>query len=247
MALLVAALLFPLTGLLAGIGPWRFDGDTPGSTLAAVKISVGLTGLALIFIVVLGTPAAWYLARLAGTTRTLWEAALLVSVLLPPLALGLLLALAFGPGTAVGAWLLRLGVATSNSAVSFVATQVYVGMGYYVLAARGAFESVPRELERTAGLLGATPWRVFWRITFPLARLGLAVAFSLAWVRALGEFGAVMVTSYFPAGMPVQLWVNLQDSGLPAVMPLLLVFLLTALPLPLLAHLLARHRERSGA
>ncbi len=247
MALLVAALLFPLTGLLAHVGPWQFDGETPGSTLAAVRISLGLTGLALAIVVVIGTPAAWYLARLAGSGRTLWEAALLVSVLLPPLALGILLALAFGPGAPVGAWLLRLGVPTSNSAIAFVTAQVYVAMGYYVLAARGAFESVPRELERTAGLLGATPWRVFWRITLPLSRLGLAVALSLAWVRALGEFGAVMVTSYFPAGMPVQLWINLQDSGLPAVMPLLLVFLLSALPLPLLAHLLARHRERSGA
>ena len=77
---------------------------------------------------------------------------------------------------------------------------------------------------------------VFCRVTFPLARLGLAAAVSLAWLRALGEFGAVAVTSYYPSGMPVQIWINLQDAGIPAVMPLLVIFLLTALPLPWLIH-----------
>ncbi len=44
----------------------------------------------------------------------------------------------------------------------------------------------------------------------------MAVALSIAWVRAFGEFGAVVVTAYYPSGMPVQLWVNLQSFGLPA-------------------------------
>ena len=58
----------------------------------------------------------------------------------------------------------------------------------------------------------------------------------------MGEFGAVIVTSYYPSGMPVQIWINLQDAGMPAVLPLLVVFLLTALPLPWLIHLLANAR-----
>ena len=92
------------------------------------------------------------------------------------------------------------------------------------------------------GEIGLRPWQVFRRVTFPLARLGFAAALSLAWVRALGEFGAVIVTAYYPSGMPVQIWINLQDAGMPAVMPLLVVFLLTALPLPWLIHLLAQGR-----
>src|SRR5260370_30596492 len=101
-------------------------------------------------------------------------------------------------------------------------------------------------LQNQAALLGVSPMRVFLRVTLPLATLGLAVALSLAWVRALGEFGAVIVTAYYPAGMPVQIWVNLQDAGMPAVMPLLVVFLLTALPLPWLIHLIAQ-RHSSNA
>jgi molybdate/tungstate transport system permease protein len=240
------ALLYPLSGLGAPVGPWRWGGGYPGSTMSAVKVSLLLTALALLIVVVAGTPVAYYLARREGVERAVWEGAVLVSVLLPPLALGILLSLSFGPMTALGGWLARLGVASANSAPAFVATQFYVSAGYYVIAARAAFAAVPHELEQAAGLLGLRPLRVFWRVTFPLARLGLAAAASIAWARALGEFGAVIVTAYYPSGMPVQIWINLQDAGLPAVMPLLLIFLLSALPLPWLIHLAARRSPVNG-
>ena len=241
--LVAAAVLYPLSGLWVPIGAWQWNGDMPGSSSAAVHVSLLLTSLALAVVVVFGTPIAWFLARGQGLARTLMEGALLISVLMPPLALGILLSIALGPQTWIGRALRALGLVTANSTFAFVITQVYASLGYYVLAARAAIEQVPRELEQAASLLGLNPWRSFWRVTFPLARLGLAAALSLAWVRAIGEFGAVMVTAYYPSGIPVQLWVNLQDAGLPAVMPLLLVFLLTALPLPWLVNLWARTRH----
>ncbi len=233
------ALLYPLVGLFAQVGPWSWDGSVPGSTIASIRVSLALTALALVMVVIVGTPVALHLARTTGRERAIWDAVVLISVLMPPLALGILLSLAFGGGTRLGNALLALGVPTSNSRTAFVVTQIYSCIGYYIVAARVALASVPRQLEQIAELLGMRPWRVFWRVTFPLSALGLAAALSLAWVRALGEFGAIVITSYYPAGMPVQIWINLQNAGLPAVMPLLVIFLLTALPLPWLIHLIA--------
>ena len=133
----------------------------------------------------------------------------------------------------------------TNSATAFITTQVYVGMGYYVLGAVAALDAVPAMLQKQAALLGLTPMKVFLRVTLPLSRLGLAVALSIAWVRAIGEFGAVVVTAYYPSGMPVQLWVNLQSFGLFVVMPLLVVFLSVALPLPWLVHVLAQRQRHA--
>jgi molybdate/tungstate transport system permease protein len=240
MLVFTMALLYPLIGLAAPVGPWQWDGSMPGSTGSAVKVSLLLTGVALLIDIGLGTPAAFYLARSRGPDVILWDGAVLISVLMPPLAVGILLSLAFGPEAFLGKFLLRLGLLTSNSRLAFVATQIYVSLGYYIVAARAAFAGVPREFELIAGLLGSKPWQVFRRVTFPLARLGLAAAVSIAWVRALGEFGAVIITSYYPSGMPVQLWVNLQDTGMPAVLPLLVIFIFSALPLPWLIHLLAQ-------
>ena len=77
----------------------------------------------------------------------------------------------------------------------------------------------------------------------PLARLVLAAGIALAWVRALGEFGIVLILAYHPQGIPVKLWVNLQDIGLAAVYPLLWVFFLVAMPLPLILGLASRRQR----
>jgi len=224
-------LLYPLSALFTQVGSWRWDADVANPSLASIRVSLGLTSLAMLIVVLLGTPVAIYIARRGVRERLWWQAVFLLSILLPPLALGILLSITFGRVT--------------NSPAAFVGTQVYVSIGYYVLGAVAAFDSVPVMLEKHAALLGQPPSAVFWRVTFPLARLGLAVALSVAWVRALGEFGAVVVTAYYPSGMPVQLWVNLQSFGLPAVMPLLLIFLVTALPLPWAVHLLAQRRPHA--
>jgi molybdate/tungstate transport system permease protein len=220
------ALLYPLAGLFAPVGAWRWN---QAGTLDAVQVSLVLTAIAMVIVVVLGTPMALYVARCSPRERVWWQGALLASVLLPPLALGILLSLAFGAKFA-------------NTSLAFVVTQVYSSIGYYVLGAVAALERVPPALEVQAGLLGHDPWSVFWRVTYPIARLGFAVALSIAWVRALTEFGAILITAYYPAGMPVAIWTNLESFGLPAVMPLMIVFLLTALPLPWLAHVLAQRK-----
>ncbi len=243
--LFALALLYPLTALFARIGTWQWGEDICGPALSSVRVSLLLTGCAMVIIVAIGTPVAAYIARCRTRERLVWQGILLIPILLPPLAMGILLTLAFGPYGAVGSWLEHFGILMTNSAPAFVSTQVYVGMGYYVLGAVAAFDAVPPMLQKQAALLGLTPWKVFLRVTLPLSRLGLAVALSIAWVRAIGEFGAVVVTAYYPSGMPVQLWVNLQSFGLPAVMPLLVVFLAVALPLPWLVHVLAQRRRHA--
>jgi len=238
-------LLYPFTALFAHIGPWQWGPDVRGPALSSLRVSLLLTGVAMVVIVAVGTPIAAYIARCRMRERLLWQAVLLIPILLPPLALGILLTLAFGPYGAAGRFLEHYGVVMTNSPTAFVITQVYVGTGYYVLGAVAALDAVPVMLQKHAALLGLTPGKVFLRVTLPLCRLGLAVALSIAWVRTIGEFGAVVVTAYYPSGMPVQLWVNLQSFGLPAVMPLLVVFLAVVLPLPWLAHFLAQRKRNA--
>jgi molybdate transport system permease protein len=68
-----------------------------------------------------------------------------------------------------------------------------------VRTARVAFENVNPRLEQVARTLGSGPWRVFARITFPLALRGVVAGALLAFARALGEFGAtIMVAGYIP-------------------------------------------------
>ncbi len=239
LALLALILLgAPFVALIA-VTDWRGFGLQPGDA-GSLATSIGGTALALAIVVALGTPLARMLARRDFRGKLVAEAVLLIALLTPPLALGILLATLYGPAGVAGSALQRAGLSLTNTPGAFVLAQVYGAMPYYVLAARAAFEAVPQELERIALTLGKAPWQVFAAVTLPMARAGLAAAMALAWVRALGEFGTALIIAYYPQGIPVKLWVNLEDAGLASVYPLLWLFFLVALPLPLWLGLVTR-------
>ena len=123
-ALFAAVLLYPFTALFARIGSWQWGPDVRGPALASVRVSLVLTALAMIIIVLIGTPVAAYIARCRTRERLLWQAILLVPILLPPLALGILMTLAFGPYGSVGTWLERYGILMTNSATAFTTTHI---------------------------------------------------------------------------------------------------------------------------
>lgn len=240
-ALSLLLLAAPFAGLVA-VTRWRSFQFAAGDA-RAIGVSLGYSLLALVIIVLLGTPLAWWLARHRFRGRWLVEALLLLALLTPPLAMGLLLSALYGPYGPVGRWFEAANLSLTNSASAFVLAQCYSALPYYVLAARAAFDGVPRELEHLALTLGRSPWQAFVRVSLPLAGLGLATGVALAWVRAMGEFGVVLIIAYFPQGIPVKLWVNLQDIGLDAVYPLLWAFFVVAMPLPLALGLLAQRRQ----
>lgn len=229
---------------LAAATDWRGFRFASGDGGAAL-VSLAYSALSLVIVVLLGTPLAWWLARRDFRGKIVAEILLLLPLLTPPLAMGIMLATLYGPYGAAGRTLGRLGVSLTNTPAAFVLAQVYGAAAYYVVSARAAFEGVPVHLEQIALTLGQDPVRVFLRVTLPLARLGLASGLALAWVRALGEFGIVLIVAYYPQGIPVKLWTNLQDIGLNAVYPLLWLFFMIALPVPLWLGALSRRRGRS--
>lgn len=237
-ALALLFILAPFSALVFATD-WRHFHFVVGD-LRAARVSFLYSTVAVVIVVVLGTPLAWWLAH----RRSRWwlDALALMPLLTPPLALGILLASFYGPYSLLGLQLSRLGLQLSNSVPAFILAQIYGAMPYFVLAARAAFEAVPGELEDISRSLGRNAWYTFWHVTLPLARLGLAAGIALAWVRAMGEFGIVLIVAYFPQGIPVKLWVNLQDIGLSAVYPLLWFFFLVAIPVPLFLGLYSRRR-----
>ncbi len=237
---LLLVLLAPFSEMFLGLD-WAHLQFAPHD-LRAIRVSLSYSGVALFLCVLLGTPLAWWMARGAARWTRVAEALVLVPLLTPPLALGILLASFFGPYATVGSLLSQWGLDLVNTAPAFVMAQVYAAMPYYVLSARAAFAGTPQELEEISRSLGKSPWQTFWLVTLPLARLGLAAGTALAWVRAMGEFGVVLIVAYYPMGIPVKIYQNLQDIGLSAVYPLLWVFFLVAIPLPLWIGLRAGRR-----
>ena len=122
--------------------------------------------------------------------------------------------------------------------------QIYGSLPYFIVVARSAFSTVPKDILEAGQTLGASGWNRFRYLTLPIALPGLASAVTLAWVRAVGEFGIVMIFAYFPQGIPVKLYTNLQNDGVDAVYTLLWMLLIVTLPLPMMCFALGRRQVR---
>ena len=240
------ALLGPVIALLTHVTPGSVASAlrAPGA-LSPLVVSLEAGAVTLAVLVGLGTPLAWLMARGRLPLPRVWEAGVLASLLLPPLVVGLLLVFLVGPLTPIGRALAAVHLSASNTFLALVIAEVYESAPYYVLGAQAAFSGVDPRMEQQAGLLGDRPARVARRVTLPLAAPGLAMALAVAWARAMGAFGAVIIVAYHPYGLPLQIWTSLQSTGLASALPFALVLLVVALPLPIAAYLWsARARGR---
>ncbi|MGC1908484.1 MAG: ABC transporter permease [Candidatus Dormiibacterota bacterium] len=237
--------LGPLIALLAHL--------TPSSVVSALRqpgafqpleVSVLASLIALGVILLLGTPLAYLMARGRLPFPRLWEVGVILPLLTPPLVIGLLLIFMVGPATPIGEALSHLNLTASDTFFALVVAEVYEAVPYYVLGAAAAFAAVDPELEQAAALLGDGRWRTWRRVTVPLAAPGLATALAVTWARAMGAFGAVLIIAYHPFGLPMQIWVTLQETGLSSALPFALVLLVVALPLPVAAYIWSSRARR---
>jgi len=245
-AVIWLALLGPVITLLTQLS-WHAivsSLSAPGA-FDPLIVSLEAGGVTLVVLLLAATPLSWKLARGTLPFPRFWEAGILASLLLPPLVVGLLLVFMVGPFTPIGEAIGHLHLSGTNTFFALVIAEIYESAPYYVLGAQAAFGSVPDSLEQQAALLGDRPSRVFRRVTLPLAAPGLAMALAVAWARAMGAFGAVIIIAYHPFGLPLQIWTSLQETGLASALPFALVLLVVALPLPLAAYIWsARARGR---
>ena len=243
------ALLGPVITLIAHLswGTFWSSLSAPGA-LDPLVTSVESGLVTLLVLVGCCTPLGYLMARGRLPFPRVWETGVLCSLLLPPLVIGLLLVFMVGPYTWIGSILNWFHQTATNTFLALVIAEVYESAPYYVLGAQAAFAGVEPRLEQQAALLGDPPRRVFRRITLPLAAPGLAMSLAVAWARAMGAFGAVVIIAYHPTAIPLQIFTTLQETGLPSALPFAFVLLVVALPLPLFAYIWSARagRRRRG-
>ena len=152
--------------------------------------------LATVAIFPFGVALAWFLARKSWPGKPIVETLVALPLVMPPVATGLILLKLLGRKGPIGSFLhdhFDLEVVFTWRAV--VAAMAVMSFPLLVRGARIAFEAVNPRLEQVATTLGASPFRVFLTITFPLAIRGIIAGSVLAFARALGEFGATILVA----------------------------------------------------
>jgi molybdate/tungstate transport system permease protein len=219
-------LLSPMLSFL-GFLPWS---QVPAAlsdpnAVEALMTSVTSASLATFFIGLFGIPLGYVLARYTFPGKGLVTLIIYLPLAFPPVVSGIILLLLYGPYGLIGGPLANMGLEVDDSLAGIVVAQIFVSAPFLIVAARTAFESIDPDLEKVGKTLGEWTWGLFWRISLPLAWPGILAGLVLAWVRALGEFGATIVMAYHPYTLPVYVYVQLSGTGVAGSLPLALLSL----------------------
>lgn len=229
--LLLLELVLPIINLLvhADWSNWIAALLEPGAG-KALRTSALTSTIAVVIMTVFGVPLGYFLARGDLPFKRFWIGLVFLPMVVPGLAGGILLLLTFGPHGTIGRPLDAWDIALTNNLAGIVLAQLFVAAPFVVVSAYAGFAAVDSKLELAAATLGDSRWDIFRRISLPLAWPGIAAGITLAWIRALGEFGATLILAYNPHTVPVYLWVKFASNGLAGALPvaLLLVVLATA-------------------
>ncbi|NEZ55365.1 molybdate ABC transporter permease subunit [Adonisia turfae] len=161
--------------------------------LSPLWISLRIATIATAVTFFVGIAAANFMHHYRGRGRALLDSILLAPMVLPPTVLGFLLLILLSKRGPLGMLLTNAGISVVFTWYAAIITATVVALPLMYKTTLGAFEQIDSNLQQAARTLGASELTVFWRITLPLALPGLIAGATLAFARALGEFGATLM------------------------------------------------------
>lgn len=185
--------VLPLVALAAKVDWARFGTlISTQDSRAALLLSIRTSAASTVLCLALGVPLALLLARHHGRVARLLRTLILLPLVLPPVVGGIALLYVFGRMGLLGHYLETVGVRIAFTTTAVVLAQTFVSLPFLVIALEGAARTTGMGYDRVAATLGARPAAVFWRVTVPLLAPGVLSGATLAFARALGEFGATL-------------------------------------------------------
>ncbi len=217
---MILFLAVPLIGTLTGSAADIPATITDGKAVNAILLSFYCAFLTTLLTFVFGVPLAFLFAKFEFPGKKIVDSLIELPILIPHNAAGIALFAVLGPNSFVGRILDGLGVDVVDTIVGIVAAMVFVSAPFMIRSSQEAFASISSDMEQIAKSLGATDLKVFVYVTFPLALKGILTGCLLTWARAISEFGAVVILSYYPKTVPVYLYDTFVSEGLRAALPI---------------------------
>jgi molybdate/tungstate transport system permease protein len=168
---------------------------------------------------VLGVPLAFILARYRFPLKGVVDGLINLPVVVPHTAAGIALLFVFGRNFLLGNWFGKIGIRFVDSLAGIIIAMLFVSVPFLVNSARDGFSKVDVRLENVARTLGASPWQVFLRVTFPLAWRSILAGTLMMWARGISEFGAVVILTYYPMVTSTLIYQRFESYGLTQAIP----------------------------
>lgn len=212
-----------------------------------VQESIGMTlGVSMIGTLIFAVPAipfAYLLARKNFPGKRLITGTIDLPVVIPHSAAGIALLGVVARDTFAGKIAAKLGFSFVDSHAGIMIAMAFVSIPFLINGAREGFAAVPERLEKTALTLGASPMRVFFTISLPLAWRAILSGLIMMWARGLSEFGAVIIIAYHPMITPIMIYDRFQSFGLNYAIPVAVLFILICLVIFIALRLLTNEKK----
>lgn len=164
------------------------------SDLLALFTTLKMAALTTVILLFIGTPLAWYLAKMRSRFKVIIEAIVALPLVLPPTVLGFYLLIAFSPQHLPGQlWQQATGQQLAFSFSAIVIGSVLYSMPFVVQPLQKAFEQLGDPLLEAGAMLGASAIDRFFTIVLPITKASFITAASLGFAHTVGEFGVILM------------------------------------------------------
>jgi molybdate/tungstate transport system permease protein len=243
-SLVLLFILAPLAGMFIHTGGSQFletikDKEVHDSVWLTIWISFAAT----FFFAAGAIPLAWLLARRRFPLKDVVQGIIDLPVVLPHTAAGIALLGFISRDGFLGKAAGLAGFNLVNHPAGIALAMAFVSVPFLINAARDGFAAVPERLENAALNLGASPSKVFFTISFPLAWRSITTGFIMMFARGMSEFGAVVIIAYHPMIAPVLIYERFSSYGLEYARPASVFFILVALLFFIALRLLSSKRK----
>jgi molybdate transport system permease protein len=162
--------------------------------ILALITTLKMAGITTIILMLIGTPLAWFLAKMKSRSKVFIEALVALPLVLPPTVLGFYLLLLFSPQYLPGQiWQEATGQQLAFSFSAIVIGSVLYSLPFVVQPLQKAFEQLGDDLLEAAAMLGASAFDRFFTIVLPITKASFITAASLGFAHTVGEFGVVLM------------------------------------------------------
>ncbi len=190
----------------------------------SVWLSLWASMAGTIFFSFLAIPLAYLLARKNFPLKSVVNGIIDIPIIIPHSAAGIAVLGIITRDSLLGQTGELFGIKFIGNPAGIILAMAFVSVPFLINAARDGFATVPERLEKIALTLGASPTRVFFTISLPLAWRSVLSGFILMWARGMSEFGAVIIIAYNPQTAPVLIFERFTSYGLKYAIPAAVVF-----------------------
>jgi sulfate transport system permease protein len=198
---------------------------------------------------VFGFITAWVLERYRFPGRTIVDGLVDLPFALPTAVAGIALTAFYAPSGWIGRWLEPLGIQVAYTPLGVVVALTFVGLPFVVRTVQPVLRDLDLALEEAAASLGASRWQTLVRVVLPELLPAILTGFTLAFARALGEYGSVI---FIAGNMPMKseitpllIMIQLEQYDYASATAIALVFLVVSFVVLLLTNFLSRGRTPS--